>query len=165
MPSTLFRTALIASLLSMVSIPLAHAQAHTDWPASSIHTYGTVAVVTVSDPGIRHHCRVHAITIDTLVCGVGFARKPVIYQRDDVAALIEPPSHSSEPLVLGCLSIAIAGTVAAAVFLPPLAAVAIGIPSMLIGFTFAMVTDDDSHDETLLYQRPNTPLTVTVRSY
>jgi hypothetical protein len=141
----------------------AHAQGV--WPAPTPHSgYGALEVITVSDPGIRYHCRVHSITADAIRCGVGFARKPVIYPRDTVAALVFAPNHSGQHEFFLTISLAVAGTVAAAIFLPPLAAVAIGFPSIYLGLLSAMFTESDSDNESILYQRLDMP-TLTLRTH
>jgi hypothetical protein len=141
------------------------AQSHTDWPAPTSHPeLGPIEVLTVTAPGILHHCRVHSITTDSITCGVGLARRPVVYQRDNIAALIFAPDHSGEHLFVACISVVVAGTVVAAIFLPPLAAVAIGIPSIFLGLFSVMATDGDHNDEAILYQRPKTPLTIHLRT-
>ena len=152
------------SLAALLLPALLAAQATAEWPKPNTHPdVGTVDLVTVSDPGMRHKCRVHSLSADTITCGAGFARKPVVYQRDNVAAIISRPEHSGEYVCFAFISIAVAGTVAAAIFLPPLAAVAIGIPSIFFALGTAMFTDGDSDGGDILYQRLNTPLTVTVR--
>jgi hypothetical protein len=152
------------SLAALLLPALLAAQAITDWPKPSTHPdFGTVDLVAVSDPGMRHKCRVHSISADTITCGAGFARKLVVYPRDNVAAIISRPNHLGEHVFFVFITIAVAGTVAAAIFLPPLAAVAIGIPSILFALGTAMFTDGDSDGGNVLYQHPNTPLTVTLR--
>ena len=142
------------------------AQAQTKWPAPTSHSdYGLLEVITVSGPGIRHPCRVHSISTDAITCGIGFARKPVRYQRDNVAALVYAPDHSGEHLSIGLISVAVAGTVASSIFLPPLAAVAIGVPSIYFSLFSAMFADSDHFNEDLLYQRSNTPLTIHLRTH
>jgi hypothetical protein len=134
------------------------------WPKPD-HELGKVDIVTMADAATRHHCHVQSITPDTITCGSGLVRKKVTYRRDDVAAIIDPPNHAGEHLFFGCMTVAIAGTVAAAIFLPAWAAVVIGVPAIVLALETAMFTDGDSNNDTILYQNPNTNLTLKLRTH
>jgi hypothetical protein len=156
---------LLVTLLTAASL---HAQAtnprpvpNSVWLRPGNHSdYGNVEVITIARPGVRRPCRVHEVTAHSIVCGIGVARKPLVLQSDEVAAVLYPRDHSGENIFFICTAAAVAGTIAAAIFLPPLAAVAIGIPSIWLALSTAMLTDGDSDAESILYQRPNTPLTL-----
>ncbi len=143
------------------------AQDPSKWPSKQDRPAGVIPIdlVTVSEPGVRHKCRVHAITEDEIVCGVGIGRKPVAFKREDVAALIIPPDHSTlrtNVLYLG----AAAGCVAASFFPPATVAVVllrVG-GGAFISMAFTNLFDDGDHnDDELVYQRAGTPLSVTLR--
>jgi len=147
--------------------PLARAQDATNWPAKQDKPSGVMPIdlVTVSEPGVRHKCRVHAITEGQIVCGVGFGRKPVVYSREDVAALILPPDHSTLTANILYLTAA-AGFVAASFFPPATAAVVllrVGAGAWLIMAGTNLFDDDDHNDDRLIYQRAGEPLSVTLR--
>lgn len=146
---------------------VARAQEPTRWPENQSKPNGLLPVnlVTVSEPDVRHTCRVHAITEDHIVCGVGVGRKPVTYRREDVAAIIVPPDHSTRTANIVFLTAA-AGCVAAS-FFPP-ATVAVVLLRVGAGaFAFATLTslwDDNDHtDDRVVYQRADTPLRIALR--
>lgn len=146
---------------------LARAQKTSKWPQNQHKPAGLLPVdlVTVSEPDVRHKCRVHAITEDRIVCGVGFARKAVTYQREDVAAIILPPDHSTR--TANILYLTAAAGCAAASFFPP-ATVAVVLLRIGAGaFISAVLTnawDDEDHtDDQVLYQRAGTPLSIPLR--
>jgi hypothetical protein len=170
MPSPRLRTALIAFSLSAASITSAHAQ--TTWPQPGTHAdYGTVEVITLSDPGHRHYCRLHAITADTIVCGVGLARKPVLYRRDDVAGLLDSASQNSisdsiaHSLVTASVVGALTVVAVATAILSPWVSVAILASAVSYGIYSLIWPHTAWHNEEILYQRPNTPLTVHLRTH
>jgi hypothetical protein len=145
---------------------VAGAQDVTKWPEKQDKPAGVLPLdlVTVSEPGLRHKCRVHAVTEDQIVCGVGFARKAVVYRREDVAALILPPDHSTRTANILYLT-ATAGCVAASFFPPATVAVVllrVGA-GVFVSFVLDNVWDDDDHnDDQVVYQRAGTPLSVTL---
>ena len=173
MPSTLARTTLIAFFLSASSIALAQTQAQTNWPQPGNHAdYGTVEVITLANPGHRNYCRVHAITPDTIVCGVGAARKPVLYHRDEVAAILDPVNHDAtsqmleHSLITGCeAGGVIMIVVIAAVIISPWASLAIAVTAITYAIYSAIHPHTTWHAEEVLYQRPNTPLTIHLRTH
>jgi hypothetical protein len=159
-------TVYIAAICS-AACGVARAQQTTKWPEKQDKPRGVLPVdlVTVSEPGVRHRCRVHAITEDQIVCGVGFAQKAVTYRREDVAAIIVPPDHSTRTANILYLAAA-AGCVAAS-FFPP-ATVAVVLLRIGAGaFIFAALTniwdDDDHKDDRVVHQRAGTPLSITLR--
>ena len=170
MPSRLIRASLIAFILTAASITAAHAQ--TDWPQPGTHAdYNTVEIITLANPGHRHYCRVHAITPDTIVCGVGLARKPVSYRRDDVAAILEsvdydPLTHSIEhSMVTSFEAGAITAAAIAAAIVAPWVSLALAASAITYVIYSAIHPHTTWHAEQILYQRPNTPLTVHLRTH
>ena len=160
----------IAVCLAMVGgmvCGVARAQGLTKWPSKQDKPAGVLPLdlVTVSEPGVRHKCRVHSVSEDQIVCGVGFARKAVVYRREDVAALIVPPDHSTRTANIFYLTAA-AGCVAASFFPPATVAVVllrVGA-GVLVSLRLTSVWDDDDHnDDRVMYQRTGTPLSVTLR--
>ena len=145
----------------------ARGQEITRWPEKQGKPSGLLPVdlVTVSEPNVRHRCRVHAITEDRIVCGVGFARKAVTYRREDVAAIIIPPDHSTRTANILYLTAA-AASVAASFFPPATVAVVllrIGAGALVFACLTNVWDDDDHNDDRVVYQRAGTPLTVPLR--
>jgi hypothetical protein len=146
---------------------LARAQDTAKWPAKQDKPSGVLPIdlVTMSEPGLRHKCRVHAITEDQIVCGVGFGRKAVVYKREEVAALIVPPDHSTRTATILYLTAA-AGCVAASFFPPATVAVVLLRVAAGVSVSLALTNvwdDDDHNDDRLVYQHLGTPLSVTLR--
>ncbi len=166
MPATHLRTSHLALILCAALMPVAKTHAQTPWPPPGTHAdYGTVEIITLADPGHRHYCRVHAITRDTILCGVGFARKPVLYHRDDVAAILESVfSNFEHSLAAGCEAGAFIAIVAATAILSPWLSLAIAASAIPHAIYSTISPHPTWHAEQILYQRPNTPLTVRLRS-
>jgi hypothetical protein len=172
MPATLIRTSHLAIILCAALMPVAKAHAQTTWPPPGTHAdYGTVEVITLSHPKVRHYCRVHSITADTITCGIGLARKPVLYRRDDVAGLLEsanpdPLSQSIQhSLVTGCVAGTLTVLVVATAIASPTVALAILASAIAYGIYSEISPHTTWHAEAILYQRPNTPLTVHLRTH
>jgi len=144
-----------------------------EWPASDPAErlpQSTLDIVTLDQPKLRQHCRVHEIKADAIVCTAKHHRADTTFQREEILAIIEPPAHEN---LTGCAEAAglVAATIAASFFVP----FAWSLTLRIVGgfFLFAgwaangMVYDskasigyhDHAHD-ILLYQRPNTPLTI-----
>jgi hypothetical protein len=145
---------------SMATAPLA--QQHSEWPEYQQQA-GTLDLVTITEPAIRNKCRVHTITADSITCGHGMGRKPIVYRRDTVAALINPPDQSSRNAVI-YQSIVAAAWIAGSFFVPIapvviLLRVLAGL-SPLVSYLTVIINDIDHPHDILLYQRPNTPLTI-----
>ena len=160
------RMACLAMVGGGILCAVARGQDVTKWPEKQDRPAGFLPVdlVTVAEPGVRHKCRVHAITEDQIVCGIGFARKAVAYKREDVAALIVPPDHSTRTANILYLTAA-AGFVAAS-FFPP-ATVAVVLLRVGAGGWVALALtnlwdDDDHRDDRVVYQRAGVPLSVTL---
>lgn len=154
--------------VAMALSPCALAFAQRDWPLQD-KPAGVLPMdlVTVADPSTRHKCRVHSITAEAVTCGVGFGKKPLVYHRDNVAALILPPTHATRFATIVELSMGAAYL--AGSFFVPVTALVVTL-RVLAGITpFAVLSnyfDDDDHaDDQLVYQRPNTPLTIHLRTH
>jgi len=164
MPSPNPRIPLIALLFAVASTSLAQAQ--TTWPQPGTHAdYGTVEVITLANPSIRHYCRVHAITADTIACGIGMARKPVVYQRTDIAALLKAakPRLGHSLITAGIIVLTVDGFIATAVLSPW---VTLAIAGAAASFAFYLaISPQASFVEQILYERSNTPLTITLRTH
>ena len=146
---------------------MARAQDTAQWPENQDKPSGVLPVdlVTVSEPSVRHKCRVHAITEDQIVCGVGFGRKAVTYRRENVAAIIIPPDHSTRTSDILYLTAA-AGCVAASFFPPATVAVVllrIGAGAFVSAVLTNMWDDDDHTDDRVVYQRAGTSLNIPLR--
>ena len=160
-----FQLVLIATSISAVA-GVASAES-TAWPGSQSkpNSISSIDLVTVSEPGVRHKCRVHEITPETITCGVGMLREAVVYKRDNVAALIVPPSHTLR--TTGIIELIAGAACLAGSFFVSAGAVVIlmevvGGLSTFIGQFNVIFDDGPTHDE-LIYQRPYTPLTVGLR--
>jgi hypothetical protein len=128
-------------------------------------------IVTVANPNVRQHCHLRELTTDTITCKAARHHAEAVFNRLDVLAFIAPPSHAN---LIGFLEVgAIVGAVLAASFFVPFGwAITIRV---VAGFLFyggwAGVGDiadhsmsDHNHD-ILLYQRPNTLLTIHLRAH
>jgi len=143
------------------------------WPSQrGKKDYDPIDVVTVSQPGVRHSCSVPTLTKDTIVSS-RFARKPIIYQRDDVAALLLRPRHPDRNSLIASL-VFTAACIASSFFVPSvgvaiLLRAAAGLPYVIVISValFTSALDDDGSDHNndfLLYQKSGVPLTVTLHS-
>ena len=133
------------------------------WPTKTDYGYlSPLEIVTLSQPGVRHKCNLRAVSTDSLTCGHG--EKAVVYQRNDIAAIISPPRHSNRHAVISCYVIGAASL--AGSFFVPIEAVAITL-RVVSGYSFVMPAwDNDTGDhngDILLYQHSDTPLSVTLR--
>jgi hypothetical protein len=178
----LLRTLLIASLTYCITLTAFAQQPGTApapqglvsqdttsiWPHErwSLPNPNEVIVVTLARPGIRQRCRVPELTLDTLTCESPHHRASTIYQREDIAALIAPPSHQERNIML--IPVALMAVSLVGSFFVPLAwsitlRVFSGVCLSVFGAMGIGATGSD-HNEILLYQRPNTPLTVKLHA-
>jgi len=133
---------------------------YSDWPTKIAGEYfSPLEIVTISQPGIRHICKLKEVTTDSLTCGRG--KKAVVYQRSDVAATISPPDHSDRHAVITYYvvsAVSLAGS-----FFVPIEGVSIFL-RVVSGYAFFTPVWDngpfDHNDDILLYQHPDTPFTV-----
>lgn len=148
----------LTALLTVASA--SHAQHHTTWPPK-LHLHRPVAVITLSEPGLRQPCYVAAIDANTLTCDTDTGR--TIYPRTDVAALTE----LYKPwLPKAILASAVTGAVITGLVLNPLAVVVFG--GIAAAIALHAVTDPFHEPlpplavfrERVLYQRPATPLSI-----
>jgi hypothetical protein len=148
-------------------------QSIADWPApapSEKLPQSNLDIVTIDQPTIRQRCRVREIQHDTITCHAAHHRPDFVYRREAILALIAPPSHEN---LIGIATAAglVAATLAASFFVPFAWSLTLRI---IAGFLFfagwaanGVVQDDlaaigyhDHNNDILLYQRPNTPLTL-----
>jgi hypothetical protein len=139
----------------------------TEWPAATRYASDghKLAIVTAAKPGIRQSCSVEEITEDSIVCRA-IHHKKITYQRDEIASIIDPPYHGSrfEPIFVTV----VAASALAGLFLARYVfGVILGFP---IGITLFVLARDENkrsqrnrNHDILIYQRPNTPLTVRLR--
>ncbi len=135
------------------------------WPTQNDYPYlATVSLVTVAQPKVRLKCHVTAISEDAITCGSG--RHATEYARDNVAAILEPPSHADAHAILVILTVG-AGLIAASFFVPELAVVVImrvvGGAMILMDGACA-ISDNSDHGERVVYQRRGTELAFKLRS-
>ena len=146
-------------------------QTPSQWPdPASKGQYDPIDVVTATQPGVRHNCRVSTITDDAILCG-RFARKPVVYQRDEVVALLLRPRHPDRNSLIASL-VFTAVCIASSFFVPSVAAaillrVAAGSPYAIFFYLFFFTSEidedgPDHNDDILLYQKSGVPLTVAL---
>jgi len=160
------RSFLFAAALALSSGTFVLAQNTSPWPLQP-KPAGTLAIdlVTVSEPGVRHKCRVHSVTETAITCGIGPFRKPVIYPRENVAAIILPPTHAA--MIDTVLELTAGAACLAASFFVPITAVVILLrvaAGLSPWIALTNVWDDDDHSNDIVaYQRPDTPLTVSLR--
>ena len=61
------------------------------WPdAAAVSPGKSLLVVTMAKPGVSRKCRVQSLDPEQLVCSRKFGRKPVVFDRSQVATLISP---------------------------------------------------------------------------
>ena len=144
-----------------------HAQDYGTWPrAQRSPFYHSVDIVTTYQPGVRHNCRALSIDADALTCEAKKGHASVVYQREDVATIIQPPHHSPAGIILACL--------AAGGYIAILVTNALG--GLLLGGIIVAVWSGVESDrvafgsdrrpgaqDILLYQQPGTQLTVRLR--
>jgi hypothetical protein len=148
----------------------------SDWPESAPAEqlpYRTLDIVTISQPTLRQHCKVHEVKADSITCHNRRHQADAIYLRDDILALVEPPAH--ENLIGFMMAAGIVGAALAASFFVPFAwSVTLRIIS---GFCFfggwaasgvahdqlAALGYSDHFNDILLYQRPGTTLAIHLR--
>jgi len=131
---------------------------------------GSLEIITVSEPGVRHKCSVKKITADQIECS-GHLHKSVIYSRDEVQTVLAPGHKLSVwPSILIGNSIA-GGIITGAVFLAMLGPIGIvaAVPVGLVGVWFGLflnasaVSDNEGPGpERFLYLRHTTPSTTTL---
>jgi hypothetical protein len=113
-------------------------------------------IITVTQPGVRHRCRLHTITNDAIVCGVGIGKKPITYQAEDVAAVLErhpDPTKTVSVIVLVAGAACLAGS-----FFTPVTAVAVllrvlaGLSLPVVG-AFGVGDNPESYQDSIYYLR------------
>jgi len=144
-----------------------HAQDYGTWPrAQRSPFYHSVDIVTTYQPGVRHSCRAIAIDDDALTCEAKKGHAPIVYQREDVATIIQPPYHSPTGVIVACL---LGGAYIALLVVNPLGALAVGVIAMgiwAVAESNPFPTRDSyrpEHHDILLYQQPGTQLSVRLR--
>ena len=167
MPAVLRSLTLIAATAALPAI--LHAQSTSGWPHSQLgNPYSqNIEVLTLQQPGLLHKCHVRSVTADTLTCRRNLSHKTVTYQRDDIAALIDPPNHTDRNAMLIPLALT-AASLAGSFFVPLGWAITLRIFSglfLLADGAMGIGAVGDHDNDKLLYQRPNTPLTVTLRTH
>jgi hypothetical protein len=146
------------------SMPTAN-DAITRWPQSRWSLPREVIVVTLTNPGVRQRCDFPDLTADTLTCTALHHHPPTTHKREDVASLIQPKSHKGRYSVIAFLAIS-GGLLASSFFVPTLASIFLRFSSFWFLLGSGWVGDyDDSNQDKLLYQRPSTPLTITLRTH
>jgi hypothetical protein len=152
-------------------------RAISDWPdpaPSNKLPQNAIDIVTINQPTIRQHCHVHEVKADTITCRALHHRAYAVYQRDDILALIEPPAHQN---LIGFAGVAVivGATLAGSFFVPFAWCIALRVLSgifFVVGWaangetydSLASVGYHDHNHDILLYQRPNTPLTIHLRT-
>jgi hypothetical protein len=176
----MLRTLLIASLTYCITLtafaqqtgpapalpqPIAH-NTISDWPALQGLLPQEINIVILARPGVRQRCHVRELTADSLTCESSHHRPPTTYRREYIAALIAPPSHQERNIML--IPVALMGVSLVGSFFVPLAwsitlRVFSGVCFSVFGAMGIGATGSD-HNERLLYQRPNTLLTIKLHA-
>ncbi len=153
-------------------------RAISDWPdptPAEKLPQSAIDIVTMKQPTIRHRCHVHEIKVDSITCRASHHRADVVYQRDDILALIDPPAH--ENLIGFAEAVGIFGATLAASFFVPFAwCITLRVLSGFFFFggwaawgeeydSLASVGYHDHNHDIVLYQRPNNPLTIHLRTH
>jgi len=127
-------------------------------------------IITLDKPKFRQHCQVHEIKAGVITCIAKHHRADTAYQRDEVLAIIAPPAY--ENLIDGATAVALlGGSLAASFFVPFAWSLTLRIISSLFFYpcwgAFGEAYDgriySGYHDhirDILIYQRPDTPLTI-----
>jgi hypothetical protein len=142
--------------------PSSPQRAITDWPNPHFHYGRHITIVTLAAPTVRQSCRLRKLTADTVICLAPFYQAQTVFQRTDILALIEPPSLDS---LYGGLEAGAAAPAAVLffLFLPygwVLDLALIGAAIFFICSRFVHHDPSDHLHDILLYQRPNSTLTV-----
>jgi hypothetical protein len=114
----------------------------------------------VARPGVRQRCSLHEIDEDSLVC-LDRNLKQIVYHQDEIAAIVDPRYHGDRNATIigfGVLAALLAGS-----FFVPLGwSITLRFFAGYTLFALPWLVDegtDRDHDR-VLYQRPNTPLTI-----
>jgi hypothetical protein len=138
------------------------AKSVTDWPSPNrFPTYShALQVITLARPGVRQRCDLQVIDTDSITC-MDRNWNRIHYQRDEIAAIVDPRGHGDllETLLFsGFVIAALTGSffvpLGWSVFLRCVTVVYLGVLS-----SAASPASGRNHDH-LLYQHPNTTLTV-----
>jgi hypothetical protein len=178
----MLRTLLISLLISITTLTSTAQQAASSSPSATINVASgisgwpqnrwslphEVVVVTISRPGVRQKCKFPDLTADTLTCAASHHHSPTTYTREDIAALIHPRSHEERNIML--IPAVLMGALIASSFFVPLGwAITLRVFAFLSFCTFGAMgigaTGDDHNHDIVLYQRPNTPLTIHLRTH
>jgi hypothetical protein len=169
---TLFLIATIPALATAQATPTTQPQPQpqntpphrsiTDWPNPHFHYGRHLDIVTLAAPTIRQSCQIRKLTADTVTCVAPFYRAKTVFQRADILAAIQPPSFDN---FFGGLTAAaiIPLAILSWVLLPyggVLALCLIGPGILALYSKIAYHDPSDNLHDILLYQRPNSTLTV-----
>jgi hypothetical protein len=134
----------------------------TDWPSPNrFPAYGhDLQVITVARPGVRQRCSLREIDEDSLVC-LDRNLNHIVYHQDEIATVIDPRYHGDRQATIIGFGI-FAALLAGSFFVPLGWSITLRFFAGYTLFALPWLVDegiDHAHD-TLLYQRPNTTLTV-----
>ena len=156
----LLPTLLVTALLGLHHA--AHAQTLSNWPTpAEFKPLHHADIVLVSNPRVRHPCRVHQVTPTGITCGVGIGRKPITYSAADIAAILQTHKDPTGKVIADVLIVG-AACLAGAVLLPGTAVVVVlavvaGL-SLPIAAAMAIGDNPEPYQDTVFYLRPNTAL-------
>ena len=163
---------IIPIALLLLSATFAHAQSAevanlpyaTNWlaPTNNPNYSQNIDVVTLSEPTVRHTCHLRTITSDAITCRANLSHKIVTYNREQIAALIDPPNHYERHYSV-MLWVACGAALAASFFVPLAASVVLRIIASFLFVSPAMTTGDIDHDhDRIFYRGTNAPLAVAL---
>lgn len=146
--------------------PSDHARTVTEWPVAQGSIPHSIDVVTLAHPSVRHRCIITDLTAEAITCKASHRRPPATYQREDIAALINPPSHSERNAMLIPITL-LAVSLVASFFVPLAGSITLRIFAGLCLSAFGAMgvgaSGTDHNGDRILYQRLNTPLSITLR--
>jgi len=138
-----------------------------NWPTERNHLQNVVRldIVTLTRRNTRQRCDDFQVTDTTVICGSDH-HKQTVFQRDDVAALIDPRSHHDRDIMIIPLAL-LAASLIGSFFVPLAWSITLRVFTGLSFAAFAAMGEGDSGDHSkdiLIYQRPGTPLTTALHS-
>ena len=124
---------------------------------SSLWLNQHVDIITVNEPGVRHACRIAAHDVMSITCKAKRHRSPMVYQRGEIATLIEPPTHAQRNGTIDFFLIA-GAAVAGSFFVPVGWAIALRVIAVYCAWTPAWAEGPSDHNgDKILYTRPTAP--------
>jgi hypothetical protein len=148
---------------------VAQAQQADAWPDAARNIKGSdVFLVTLAEPRRRQKC--HVLTDDDgqIECSRHFGKKPTIYQRTGLLAVLRPPFHDHS-LLISLIPLSIGGGIIwGAVVLSSITIVG-AVPVAMVGSVVVLIGlmagtfQDPDQPEVVLYLKPGEALPFALR--